>query len=200
MGLFDELSKALAPHAHKLNDTLTLQGALLHTRLARIEDALLDRPLTIDAWFRMHIGPAQFTGEEPRELAVVPMNEVWLFQAIVSDGVKVTSPAYVIECGGNLISSVIAQGVGTEKLGGDVVGLPGEKIVLTARTTGTVSACFHIVRRQLPAQKLPKAPSASTEGVVGSNTHDPARDLVTARVGTYQELPPEIADSTGHRG
>jgi hypothetical protein len=196
MGVFDELSKILKPHSDRLNENLATQGNLIHDRLSRIESVLKLTPTSVDYWRRLRINQKMAEGEKI-ELAVVPNNEIWILESLVTDGVFVKAPAYIIEVNNQLVSSVIAEGVGTEKIGGDVVALPGEVLTLTARKEGTVSFCLHLIRRRLPATEKKAQMGPSGHHLASSNTHDPQRDVIESRTGEYAELGHEVIDTTG---
>jgi hypothetical protein len=196
MGFIDELGKMLRPHSMALNQNIQQQGSLIHSILDSIEDAIRYAPTVEDRWERIRFYK-ELAAEEMVELREVPVDEIWLIQAIVADGVHAKSPPGVIQANGLLISSLIKEYAGTEKIGADVVALPGEIITLTAREKGTFSFVIHLIRKEYPQAKRKAATGSSYERVAGINTHDPQRDVIESRTGQYLELPGETRNAEG---
>ncbi len=195
MAIFDELGKVLSPHARKLNETIAVQGQLIHNKLSRIESAVSDlgRADFGDKWnrIRINIKPA---GEELIEIGVVPLNEVWLIQYIVVDGVQSKNPAFVLEAGSSMIAVIGKEENANIKTAGDAVALPGEKLVILARAAGTISGSVNVIRKLTPdlAARDRAFDSRSEELEQTETTHNPDRDLITSATGQYKEKPAEL--------
>lgn len=199
--MFEQLTKALDPHAARLNETLAMQGAILHQRLFKIEDLLSDlaRPdvgdLYLDLGFNGGIGAFA-----PKELATVPMNEYWSVQswsALAPSAVE----RIIVRANKRLrlVFAVTTTLPITVSPGGDIVFLPGEVITIEGEKEGNVESSIQITRNKLPGKKIPVQMGRDNELLAPSNTHDPARDVIRARIPAgYTEVPPEVIDSSGH--
>ena len=201
MGIFDDMSKVLNPHAEKLNNTIHLQGALLHTRLGSIEKALSDlgRPDSGDLWTDLGIN-AKLSAKEPRELTTVQMNETLLVQAIAAfcPNIK-TVKSIFIRANGRLRARINVEPEATGLLtpGGDIAFLPGELITAEFQGEGEAELTVTCIRRGLQVRPTSANTGVSGELDASMNTHDPARDIIASRTGGYSELPPEVRDTGG---
>jgi len=184
MGVFDGLAELLAPHAQRLNGTIAASSAHVGTKLDDISESL-NRATALSKWFRIQI--AKELPAEKQEIGQVPMNEVWILQSLVVDGIQNKSPAFVIEADNALIASVIKEGVGSEKF--NVAFLPGEEITITPREKGFIRAGINIIRQPIPAQNKPSQSTntPSSDRVTPVNTHNPARDIIESQTGIYQD-------------
>lgn len=200
MGLKDELSKALSPHSKKLADTLNLQGAVLHERLRSIERHVSDmaRPDVGDLWRDM-----EFKGEigafAPKEFDAVPMNEIWAVQAVNALFPSAVE-RLIIRANGKLrvVLAVTTTLPITLGIGGNIVFLPGELITVEGEKAAVGELSLLVVRKRLPVNPIPRQTGrAQGEITAPSNTHDPARDVIRSRTGTYQEVQGEIRDTGG---
>lgn len=200
MGLWDEVSKALTPHANSLNETLHLQGALLHTRLGAIEQHLSDlaRPDVGDLWADLGSNKA-LEALTPVEIGVVQMNEILAVQSIAATGAATVKRVNVRanrRLRASLPISETAPGLTTP--GGDLVFLPGEIITVEGEGAGQVEITVTCIRRGLPVRPAPANTGVSGEFLAPSNTHDLARDLIASRTGQYVEIPGEVIDTGGN--
>ncbi len=197
MGLFDELSRSLAPHSNRLNDTINTHGQLLHYRLAQIEKGIssLGRPDTGDNYFRIAVNKKFAIGET--ELFVVGMNEFYPVQFItVNTGTKKT-PAFTINANAIAVLAVGKEGTGTETIGGDVVLLPGERVTIDMEAEGEVELTLGMIRIRTDPTGRAVNYGHSEELLVGRNTHDPARDVIKTSTTPYESTPPETIDAGG---
>jgi len=198
MSMFDGLREALTPHRQKLEASAHVHFAGVNHRLQKIEQAVFDlgRGDIGNRWQRFQV-KRNFTGAETIELAQVPVNEMWLIQAISSDGIQEKSPAFVIESGGVLIESVIKEGIGFEGIGGDQVFMPGEEITVTTRGAGKVNCTITIIRRQLPSPTIVEDRGPSAERYSERNVHEVGRDVIMSPNGIWGEVPPEVSPTEG---
>lgn len=196
MGLFDELTRATAPHVEKLNETFNFHGFLLHNRLQAIEERLstLGRPDIGDFYFRRTI-IGKFKGEN--ELFTVKNNEFLPIQFITVNGLTLKSPAFTITANNTMILAVAKEGVGQETIGGDIVLLPGEVIELVMSAEGEVEITLGMIRVPIVKQDKPMQYGRSEELLAGRNTHDPNRDVIASKTGEWTETPAETVDSGG---
>jgi hypothetical protein len=199
MGLFEDMSKALNPHAEKLNNTIHLQGALLHTRLGGIEKALSDmaRPDIGDLWADLGMNGV-LAAKTPKEIGVVQLNEVLMVQAFAAIGAAAVKRV-ILRANGRLRASlpVLEASPGLVTPGGDIVFLAGEIITIEAEAEGQVEVTVTCVRRGLQVRPVAANTGVSGERDASMNTHDPARDIIASRTGGYSELPPEVRDTGG---
>lgn len=200
MGIWDEISKAVEPHSARLNDTLHLQGALLHTRLGAIEQHLSDlaRPDVGDLWADLGVNKAVLAGT-PVEIGVVQMNEILAVQAIAVTG-NATVKRVNVRANSRLRASVPVSETAPGFLspGGDLVFLPGEIITIEGEGAGQLEATVTCIRRGLPVRPAPANTGVSGEFLAPSNTHDLARDLILSRTGQYSEIAGEVLDTGGN--
>jgi hypothetical protein len=198
MGLFDELSKALTPHSKRLNENIGFQGALLHRKLHAIEHAVHDlgRGDIGDHWQRFVI-KRKFGANEQVEVMLCPINEIFLIQAISSDGVQEKSPAYVLEANGVLLESVIKEGLGFEGIGGNQVVLPGETLTITARAEGNINCVVTVIRRPYPGIKITTEFGRDSDQYSHRNVHETARDVIASKTDIYTEPVAEIDPTRG---
>lgn len=204
MGLIEQLSEALKPHTDKLGQDAAFHMRAVHNKLHAIENAVNDlgRGDIGSKWQRFQI-KKKFEGAETFEIGVCPVNEIWLIQALSSDGVQEKSPAYVILANGVLIESVIKEGLGFEGIGGDQVVLPGETLELVTRAAGSINCVITIIRREYPVIKKSTDYGRDTDRFDRSDrsTHDVNRDQLMQRLGsTYHEAPPETVPGAGRTG
>lgn len=197
-GLFASLREAIRPHAENLNGEIALQGARLHSRLARIEGAVSDlaRGDIGDNWQRFVVRGKKKA--EEIELGICPLNEIWLIQSIASDGVQEKSPACVLLVNGILLESVIKEGLGFEGISGNAVVLPGESLTFLAREEGNFNLVVTLIRRQIPVVTLQDKTRdiPSSDRHPPRSIHEPERDAILGRV-QYTESPPEVAATEG---
>lgn len=197
-GFFQGMSESLSPHAKKLNDTISIQGAAIYAKLHAIERATLDvgRGDLGDHWDRILIKQKMKAGETiiPRE---VPLNEIFLIQCIASDGVQEKSPPFVITANGLLVESVVKEGLGFEGISGNQVFMPGEKVEVTAREEGNINCVITIIRRLMPVEKATTQLGRGTEFFSPNNTHEIARDVIMSPNGEWTEPQPETAETEG---
>lgn len=190
MGLIEQLSQALEPHSKRLNDTLHLQGALLHQRLAGIERNVSDlgRPDVGDKWYRIVIKGKLQPGR--LELGEVPMNEEWMLQSIVTDGITQKTPNFIVEANNALIFASPAEFNDSRNFGGNVAFLPGEVIYITPRIEGLFYVTINLTRRRMPIASKETQLGYGADKTQAINTHDPARDVIRQRLAhVYQEIP-----------
>ncbi len=198
MGVFDGLSEALHPHVNALNDTISVHGAAIYGKLHAIEKASLDlaRGDIGDYWDRILLKKKMATGETV-VLREVPLNEIFLIQAIASDGVQEKSPAFAIFANNMLIQAVPKESVGFNGVGGDQIFLPGEKVEINAREEGNINCVITIIRRVLPVEKASTQYGRETEVFSPNNTHEIARDVIMSPNGVWSEPAPEVAKGEG---
>src|SRR2546430_4870921 len=190
MGLLDDISNILTPHASRLNQTIASTGVFLHSKLDAIEEAIRESAQADwnDRWFRLNF-KKKIKGEE--ELAECPVNEIWAIQAITVDGLQEKSPAFIVLLDQRiLLFSVIKEGLGTENVSGNIVVLPGETISILAREEGAFSFTIHMLRHKIQVKPTMQH-SRAGELVQGRNTHDPERDIIRSKTGIYVGSPRE---------
>lgn len=198
--MWDDVGKVLAPHSERLNQTLNLQGALLHQRLASIEAHVSDlaRPDVGDTW--RDLGFNGLTGGvfQPKDLEQVPMNEIWMVQAASVLGAAAVAKV-VVRANKKLriVMPVSATLPTTFGAGGNVVFLPGEVITVEGEAEGQAEISITVIRRKLPVTKMPAQMGKSGDVLGSQNTHDPARDVITSRTGGYTEVAPEVQNQDG---
>lgn len=197
MGLFDDLSKALSPHANKLNETIGFHGWLLHERLQRIEEGIgtLGRPDIGDQWFKRVIKAKLPAGET--ELFTVDLNEINPVQFMTVNGLTLKSPAFTIQAGGAMVLAAAKEGVGQETIGGDIVFLPGERVSIIMAEEGNVEITLGMTRVLTDRQTVPIDYGRSEELLAGRNTHDPKRDVITTSTHPWEATPAETVDASG---
>jgi hypothetical protein len=198
MSFFDGLSEALAPHTNKLNDTIAVHGSAIYAKLHAIEKANSDlaRGDIGDHWDRIII-KRHFEAEENFVVREVPLSEIFSIQAIVVDGIKEKSPAFIILGGGVMIHSVIKEGIGFEGIGGDQIFLPGEKVEVQAREAGNINCVITVIRRLSPVEKAAQQMGRGTEFYGPHNVHEVSRDVIMSRNGLWTEPQPEVAAEEG---
>jgi hypothetical protein len=201
MSIIDQLSAALTPHREAMQEHLAFQGVALHNRLHAIEQAVNDlgRGDIGNKWQRIVTNKTLTSGEDV-ELGICPINEIWLIQAIASDGVQEKSPPFVVLANKVLIASIIKEGIGFEGIGGNQILLPGERLSVVARETGAVNFTITFIRRPYPGVKIPTDMGRSAERFSPRSTHDTGRDEIASRTDRYSEQAPELAATEGRRG
>jgi hypothetical protein len=199
MGIFEDMSKALSPHADRLNGTIHLQGALLHTRLGGIERALSDlgRPDVGDLWVDLGVN-ATVAALAPKELITIQMNEALQVQSIVAQ-FPGSKEQQVINIRANRRLRAALQGEKTASFfpGGNISFLPGEAITIESLNEAAIEVTITCIRRGLQVRPAPANTGVSGERDASLNTHDPARDIIQSRTGEYQELASEVRDTGG---
>lgn len=198
MGIWEGLSEALKPHTDKLGQDAAFHTAAIHNKLHAIELAVRDagRGDIGDKWQRFQI-KKRFASGEDEEIATCPMNEIWLIQAISSDGVQEKSPAYVIEANEVLIESVIKEGLGFEGISGNQVVMPGEELTITARAEGNINCVITVIRREYPVIKKARDMGRGTELFSPRQTHNVERDEILSRLDQYGSREGAIAATEG---
>ena len=201
MGFFDGLTEALAPHSEKLRQDMLFHGTAIHGKLHAIERAIFDlgRGDIGNKWQRFSV-QRKFAEAEDFEVGTCPVNEMWLIQAISSDGVQEKSPAYVVLANGILLESVVKEGLGFEGVGGNQVVMPGERLSITARASGNLNCVITVIRRQYPTTPTMTDMGRDADRYSPRSTHDPARDEITSRTGQFVEQPSELAPTEGRTG
>lgn len=196
MGIYDEIRNILAPHANSLNKTIAVTGMAISNKLDLIEKKASDafKPDVGDKWIRFNI-KKEFAGAETEELGEVPQNEIWKVHALVVDGIQEKSPAFIITGSSSvLFFSVIKEGVGTETVGGDLVLLKGERLAITTRGSGKISATLHLIRMKVPTVPFHDVTGEPEGALEPINTHDPKRDVIMSETGQYTETQPETLE------
>jgi hypothetical protein len=199
MNLPEQISAILRPHTVALGNAGAAQATLIRAHLVDIYDAIGDmgRPDFNDKWqyqafsFAGAAGPIDFPTP-----VIVPNNEAWLVQLIMMTQAGAASIVIATD-GGQVRGAFNATGPSTLSLGGNLVWLPGEHILITASAAcvGTVG----IIRKQMPAAQRPRAVigNDSNEMVSGrSNTHEVGRDNLDQK-GIYTEPPGEVRAGEG---
>jgi hypothetical protein len=202
MSIWNGLSEAMDPHIKSTQAAATLHMAALQTRLHSIERAVSDlgRGDIGNKWQRFSVRRKFLAGEQ-FEVGTCPINEIWLLQALSSDGVQEKSPAYVIEANNVLIESIIKEGLGFEGIGGDQVILPGEIMTMTARAEGNINCTITIIRRAYPVSHIAFDKGKDTDMYSPRNTHEDERDVIMSRTGLWREPGiAEIAPTEGRAG
>lgn len=197
MGVFDELGRILKPHSDRLNANIATEGGLIHGKLQGIQNAIddLGRPDFGDHWFRIPLRGK--LAAELIELGTVPMNEIWAVQAIALNGKVLKTPALTILASGAIVFAAEAEKNEYENISGNIVFLPGERVELLPGAEGVFSGAISLIRRQIPDKPRRVQQGANTEHVESTNTHDPQRDVIESRTGTYRELPAEVTHGEG---
>lgn len=202
MGIWDGLSEVLGPHVERFNQNMGFHTAAIHNKLHAIENAVFDlgRGDIGNKWQRIVVNRKFLSGED-FEVGTVPINEIWLIQAVSADGVQEKSPAFVILANGILLESIIKEGLGFEGIGGNQVGLPGERISVTARAEGNINCVITFIRRQYPVSPVNYDTGKGTKRAAMRNTHEVSRDEIAHRLpDTYAEPPPQTIASEGRTG
>lgn len=202
MGIWDGLSEILGPHIAKMDEHLAFHTAAIHGKLGAIERAVSDlgRGDIGNKWQRIVIN-RKFAENEEFEVATVPINEIFLIQAISSDGVQEKSPPYVILANGILLESIVKEGLGFEGIGGNQVGLPGERLSVIARAAGSINCVITFIRMPYPTTGVSFDRGKGTERTSARNTHEISRDAIAERIPqTYAEPAPQTIGSEGRTG
>jgi hypothetical protein len=198
MGIWEGLSEAILPHREKMKQDAAFHMAALHNKLHAIESAVHDlgRGDIGDKWQRFQI-KKKFASGEDEEIGTCPMNEIWLIQAISSDGVQEKSPAFIIEANELLIESVIKEGLGFEGISGNQVVMPGEELSITARAEGNINCVITLIRREYPVAKKLRDMGKGTEFYSPKAIHDVQRDEIMSRLDQYGAREHALAPTEG---
>ncbi len=135
-----------------------------------------------ELWHRICI-KGEFEGV--KELGVVPVNQKWSLQSVVTNGVANSSPAFAIYINEYLLVAVAKEGVGQETFDGNMAALPGETIFLVLSGKGKYEITLTFIREKR-GQATPRylrtgrttQPDTSRE-----STDEPARAMGTTELG-----------------
>jgi hypothetical protein len=201
MGVMEDISDLLSPHASRLNQTIASTGVFLHSKLDAIEQAIRESSGAGDwnnLWYQVKLPPVfavtTYSGGGIQGGSVfappleVPRNEIWIIEAL-STG-EVDKPFLLFTSDGKPILFVEAKG--QIFVAGHIVLLPGEELLVggTEAECKKVASTLHIIRRKMPSRPRQKH-DVSGELVQSRNVHEPERDIITSKTGTYIEDPQE---------
>ncbi len=117
-------------------------------------------------WLRVHLS-GTFSASTT-ELSVVPVNQYWELRYIVTNGLTLKSPGFIVRANDYLLLVVGKEGYGQELFGGDEVALPGEKLNLTVNGAGSLD-CTIVFKRKLihdnPIDLPPRPDDTRTRGI-----------------------------------
>jgi hypothetical protein len=123
--------------------------------------------------------------EGTRELGVVPVNQKWSLQSIVTNGVANSSPAFAIFINEYLLAAVDKEGVGQETFDGNMAALPGETIMLVLSGKGKYEITLTFIRekRGEATPRFLHTGRTMQADATRESTDEPARAMGTTELG-----------------
>lgn len=131
--------------------------------------------------------------EGTRELGVVPVNQKWSLQSVVTNGVVNKSPAFTVLINEYILVAVDKEGVGQETFDGNMAALPGETIFLVLSGKGKYEITLTFIRekRGNATPRYVRSGRSMPPDVSRESTDEPARAMGTTELGV---------DPTGVKG
>jgi hypothetical protein len=186
MGFIEDISRALWPHTQHMTNQV---GGRLDTIAESLHEIKrqgdIGRPDTGDVFkFFIFKGKAKGIielGEMVKAGGEPTLGEDWLVQSLAVNGVINKSPGFALRTNtGRLIIAIVAEGMGSENIGGDVVIKQGEQILFEAEAEGTFDFTLTVIQRKYFRPIMPTAGagiSGETYDPRTHATHEPERDF-----------------------